>query len=401
MKKRLFALLILFLIFLSSLFVSCDSEGPQNYFSYFLVRNIRTGEVRSTEDYVVCMEKDKNKDFVILNLADIQADRSLNDDTKNLIRTLIDQVNPDLIATTGDMAYGNIDVLRSVCNYIDSLGIPWAPVFGNHDHEQYNCNMEEKCALLESYENCIFKTGPDLGSTLSKYNSMEEAPKLGNYVVDLIEYDRSSFTVVKQLFFLNSGDRKLYDDEAHIGETVYWYGSSDKNYDSLNDRQLKFYRDCVKSVQKYGSGGSVSSAMFFHIPLTAFVSAANAAYKSSYDYFTEQSSFFNSIAGYSFEDTKNSDKWNAGYQNSFGVLREAICSTRYDDHVFEVIKNNTDLVVCGHDHVNNFVINYDGVILCYGTKTGTYSYSNSDIQGGTVIRINSDGDVTVEQILVR
>ena len=85
--------------------------------------------------------------------------------------------------------------------------------------------------------------------------------------------------------------------------------------------------------------------------------------------------------------------WNEGYEDSFGVLYEEICSNSTDNGFFgEILKaSHTKTVLCGHDHTNTLAVRYQGVLLMYGTKTGSGCYWNKKINGGTILTINSAG----------
>ena len=92
------------------------------------------------EDYVIKFYKERGRDFVILNLTDVQFNdlfdlfgkRNL---TENTIKRLVEEVKPDLITLTGDQVWGlrTKRSLRYLCKLMDGVNIPWAPVLGNHD----------------------------------------------------------------------------------------------------------------------------------------------------------------------------------------------------------------------------------------------------------------------------
>ena len=48
-------------------------------------------------------------------------------------------------------------------------------------------------------------------------------------------------------------------------------------------------------------------------------------------------------------------------------------------------------VVAGHEHVNNWMVNYEGIKLVYSLKTGMGCYWNPILNGGTVLAVGSDG----------
>lgn len=93
------------------------------------------------------------------------------------------------------------------------------------------------------------------------------------------------------------------------------------------------------------------------------------------------------------EDSFGNSIWNDGYTDSFGVKYEDICSYPENDGAFELIKElgSTRHIVCGHDHVNNFVVTYEGVKFIYGLKAGTGCYWNPILNGGTLLRITENG----------
>jgi len=313
------------------------------------------------------------------------------------IEELVQKIKPDLITVTGDQGYGTKISVQFVGNLIDQYNIPWAPVFGNHDNDETELNTSQQAYLYENeFKNCLFKAGPNNLATLSS-NSVA----WGNYIINVVEKDESKnkFHVVKSLIFLNSGctydyksDAK-YNDQKRINPT---------NYSMLSPTQISWYKWAVKSVQEYGLKGKVKSAIFLHIPVYAYNTAFAASYNVDIDIFdyreyakaVNNTDVFNSYADKSI--------WNEGYENSVGGYRETICSSPYDDHFLEAIKNvndeeksdytSTDLIVAGHDHINDFIVQYQGVTFAYGLKTGgAGNYCNEDLSGGSVILVRDSG----------
>ena len=87
------------------------------------------------------------------------------------------------------------------------------------------------------------------------------------------------------------------------------------------------------------------------------------------------------------KDSYGPDIWNVGYEDSFGVLHEPISAYPEDEGAFDMIckLGSTKNIICGHNHVNNWVVKYKGVRFIFGTKTGSGSYWEPEINGGTVV----------------
>lgn len=332
---------------------------------------VENGKVVSDKDYVICLEKDPNKDFVILNLTDIQLrlpELRLDADcvaiAEKTVKKLVKKVKPDLITVTGDQGFGDRTEILRVGGMIDRFGIPWAPVFGNADNRaDEGLPTAQQTFLYENaFKNCLLKAGPSDLAYL-----VDGQTRYGNYVVNIVERgEKNSFTVVRSLIFMNSGDEEPYDDADYPGQER----ANKDEYSHLTARQLEWYRMMVRSAQKYGNG-KVSSSLFLHIPIYAY----NDAYKAA----------------------KNENgEWNPGYEDSVGEVREVSGTPPYDDGVLAVLKEegSTDFIICGHDHRNNSIVKHDGITYCYGLKTGKGCYWDKDMSGGTVVTIKKDGAVS-------
>ncbi len=60
-------------------------------------------------------------------------------------------------------------------------------------------------------------------------------------------------------------------------------------------------------------------------------------------------------------------------------------------------KGATTHVFVGHDHVNDYSVNYRGVTLTYGVKSSRQIYYDENMIGGTLISIATDGTVSIER----
>ena len=94
--------------------------------------------------------------------------------------------------------------------------------------------------------------------------------------------------------------------------------------------------------------------------------------------------------------------WNDGYKTSLGVKRENICSNPNDKFFDTILKTGVrTTLVAGHDHINNFIIDYKGTTFAYALKTGKGCYSAQDLNGGTVVEISDDGIKTYYEYVKR
>lgn len=89
--------------------------------------------------------------------------------------------------------------------------------------------------------------------------------------------------------------------------------------------------------------------------------------------------------------------WNDGYTDSIGVQYEEVSSYCGEDGIFDLIKDGGIIkrVVCGHDHVNNWIIRYEDIDLIYSLKTGPGCYWRQNLSGGTTLTFGNNKTVKV------
>lgn len=309
-----------------------------------------SSEQEFTEDYCVVLEKDPDEDFVILNLADIQISDNESYDSeytyaKNMINKLVAEQQPDLITLTGDNAWDTVAYCTLV-DFVDSLGIPWAPVMGNHDGQ--GCINEFWCAYLFSEaENCLWKFGP-------------EGMGYGNYIINIVEDGE----IIHTVFMMDTHDNGTWTVD----------GTEVSGYDHLWENQIEWYEWAVKGIAEE-AGHTVESSLFIHIP----VFEVKEIWKEYYD-------------------TEN-DCWTGEYADKAeGVIHETPCPGEVNNHFTDKMLElgSTKNVIFGHDHVCNASINYEGIQLTYGLKLGYGCYYEEGLMGGTTLSINSDGVATYE-----
>lgn len=297
----------------------------------------------SSEDCVFTLQKQPDRDFIILNITDPHfADndiRALMAYTESAtIRRLVKAVKPDLITVTGDLICSDCAVysIKRICALFESFGVPWAPVFGNHEDET-NMDKNYMADVFLSCPHCLFrKNDPAMG--------------VGNYIIEIKENDR----IVESVFMMDSG------------------------HSQANDIQREWMRKNAEEINRQTNGKTEISVMF-HIPLPEY----QYAYDAAWDIFPR--------------------KWKDGY-DAYGELHENICCEKKDGvpvqkGFFELLKNlgTVKHVFCGHEHLIDFSILYQNIRLTYTMKVGKASGGGFGLNGGTEIRIGSAGIHTIYQ----
>ena len=307
------------------------------------------------------LKKQPGKDFVILNLTDPQlgdpewAEGHMNRSViEYTVEKLIEKVQPDLITISGDLAWAGYTLAYDLlAELLEQFQIPWAPVWGNHDNQGGAECIDRIVNRYMAYPHFLYEKGdPAIGN--------------GNYVIAIEEDGK----IVEALVMVDSHNRVEYVREGRDEDTTDA---------KLIPEQLEWYRQQIRLLKEKGCD---SATMILHIPPYVYREASRAAFKEGVD-----------LKSVSLQEAEGASCWNEGYEDSFGVQYEGICSYPEEDGVFAVVKEEgvTKRIIAGHDHVNNWVITYDGVQLIYGLKTGAGCYWNPILNGGTVLKVGKEG----------
>ena len=313
-----------------------------------------------------------DRDFKILQLTDIHLGggfMSIQKDA-NAIKAVVDLVNytkPDLIALTGDLVYpvpiqsgtfNNLISTKILIELMESLGIYWTVTFGNHDSEVYSYYSRKQiaeCYANPDLEYCLFQMGE---------NSVDG---YGNYFINI---KNSGGIITQSLVFLDSHAyvKGFFNDYDNIHQNqIDWYEAEINRLDTIN--------------RSHGATEMLSSIAFFHIPLVE--------YKDAWDAYVD-----NGMA-----DT-------AYVKLIYGAAGERVCCGVGEDNLFETMQElkSTHAIFAGHDHYNNFSIEYttEGhedfpIRLTYGMSVDYLAYLGIDKEtsqrGGTVITSKTDGSM--------
>lgn len=324
-----------------------------------------------------------DEDLKILQLTDVHIGGgflSFKKDSMalNAVAAMVTAEKPDLVIITGDVAYPvpfqagtfNNKVSANIfANLMESLGVYWTLAFGNHDTEAYSFyNREQISEFYESeeFKYCIFVAGP------------EDIDGYGNQIINV---KKTNGMISQTLYVFDTGS---YVDNDYFG--ALW------KYDNLHQNQIDWY---AENVEKYNQQNAelaktlkvkgdtdVKSMAFFHIPLTE--------YKTAWYEYVENG----------FEDTDDTKL----VYGTAGEGKKVVYCGLYDNEFFETAKELGSLqaVFCGHDHKNNFSLDYQGIRLTYGLSVDYLAYIGiyklGSQRGCTVITVSPDGsfDCTAE-----
>ena len=291
--------------------------------------------------------------FKILLLADIQDTDTPRRPTKDLLCAALDKTKPDLAVLLGDNTGGNwprVDVRRTqkavdaVARELYNRGVPFALVFGNHDHEGL-CNakngMTEKGAkrlllsMFQAYPNCL---------------SCEGAPMtgVGNYNL-LLKDSRGQKDIFNLWFF----DSNPYAPQEEGG-----------GYGYVHEDQIAWYEKTSAALTEKNGGVPLPSLLFQHI-----------AVPEVYDLFKEVPAW--QLAGVRGSGGHEKHRYLPDPQFVYeGGLREGPCSPNRNHGQFASWRACGDIVGAffGHDHVNDFAGVKDGIHLVAVPAVTYYSY---------------------------
>ena len=322
---------------------------------------------------MITFNKEIGKDFVVLNLSDFHltpAEWSEEHKNGKILNYTLDElfakVKPNLVTVSGDLAWcGDYQALDIAATKLDSFGVPYAVVWGNHDQDGGVDKLIEAENTLRKHPLFIYERGP-------------EGLGYGNYVIAIKEGEK----VVDAFIMMDSHDHAhCYDSE---GKEIFAWGTTPA-WGKLYPEQIVWYKEQVKALKEMGCD---RSNIIMHIPCFAYREAFSKAFKPQPEKISIQDSF-------------KAEYWNEGFEGSFGVAYEGICSFPQNDGVFDAIleENHTKSVLVGHDHVNCFSVVYQGVRLTFSVKAGAGSYWTPEMNGGTTLTVK-DGETIIEHQLI-
>ena len=297
-----------------------------------------SGVKHEIKDYI--LELDYKSDYRILQLTDIHiGDKDNVQLHYDFMDLTIKEAKPDLIVVTGDVfTFASRHTAKEFFDFLDSYKVPWTLTFGNHDEQCFFSIDWLTSELNKRGGYCIFKDIQDDGVQGN-----------ANFAINLKQEDK----VFEQLIIMDSN---RYNFKGYFG------------YDYFKEDQINWYKELVDYTTSQNGGTPVESLMFYHIPLPE-VNDAWAAAKADPSLIKNP------------ENAKEKAQEN-----------EAPCNPKYNSGFFDVIKEkgSTKGMYFGHDHINNYIVCYEGIDFGYGIKATDRVYSDDNLLGGRVITIKDD-----------
>lgn len=307
-----------------------------------------------------------DNDFKVMQLTDVHIGGGFMSTKKdnmaiNAVAAMISEEKPDLVVVTGDIGYpvpfqagtfNNKSSAKLFADLMEQLGVYWCPVFGNHDTEAYSYYTREDISRLysdEKYEHCLFQSGP------------QDVDGSSNYPVKI----RNSDGQITQALI-------MFDSHSYVGNDVLgimW------KYDAIHKNQVEWYENTINMLTDENGGVTPKSLCFYHIP--------NTEYKDAWSEYTNNG----------MQDTDNVKFIYGKAGESGDVVYCGENNYGFFDKALEL--GSTQGIFCGHDHLNNFSLDYKGIRLTYGYSIDYLAYSgiaNYGLQRGcTIIDIKPDG----------
>lgn len=226
-----------------------EGETMKKVLSIFLaVVILISGVVFASAKSDTTLQFDENGHFKILVLADIQSGFPVGEALKAYIAEAIDASDPDLVVFLGDNIMSADDgTVESywkgydeVFPILESKGVPFTFVFGNHDDESApTVTKEEMLEKYQSYDGCL------------AYDADPSLHGCATHNLPILSSDGNK--VVYNLWFFDSGD--YVDNED----------GSRKGYDCVRADQIAWYEAESAKLKAANGGEVVPSLAFEHI----------------------------------------------------------------------------------------------------------------------------------------
>lgn len=268
-----------------------------------------------------------NHKFKIVQFTDIHwiYNDPASDEAAERMGEILDAERPDLVVFTGDLIFAKPadKALDKALEPTISRGIPFAVAWGNHDDE-HDLSREELSAYIATKKGNLSSTTEGLSG-------------VSNYTLPILSSSGDKSAAVIYIF-----DSHSYSPLEKV-----------KGYDWIKHDQVQWYIDSSRRFTAENGGTPLPAMAFFHIPLPEMRDA-----------------------------TQNQNVY------MVGTRKEMVCAPEINTGLATAMLQAGDVmgVFVGHDHVNDYVVDWYGILMGYGRFTGGKTVYH-DIPEGNGARI--------------
>ncbi len=302
---------------------------------------------------------DKNGEFQIMHICDCQDGYPADTKMLKFIDAALKEYQPDIVVLGGDNTVGEKETkamaIEELCKVFVDNKTYFTLVFGNHDREQGVENDE----LLTMYQ--FYGKGYCL--------AYDEVPALHGTATHNLPVMSSDGTKIKfNLWMFDSGSHYIDENGNDLGI-----------YDCVREDQIKWYEDTSKVLEGL-AGGKVPSLAFQHIVVGEVFEVL--FHESAVDLGALTPKANGKIYSF-FPKTENIQE---------GFLFEFPCPSEKNHGQFDAMVNRGDVlgIFSGHDHLNSYTTELNGVKII-NTPGATYnSYGNDIVRGARIITVKEN-----------
>ena len=301
---------------------------------------------------------DENGEFKILHLCDCQDGYPAKENMLKYINYMLKTYEPDLVVLGGDNCVcakeDKPDAIKELVAPFVENKVYFTLVFGNHDHEQ----GVDKETLLKYYQ----KFG---GKYCLAYDAVPEMSGTATHNLPVYASDGSG--VKFNVWMFDSGSY-VYDENGNrLG------------YDSVRKDQIEWYESTSKALEAK-AGEKVPSLAFQHIIV-----------KEIYDVMFPKALFKIPFVTETYDGTTYS-VFNPDTSSFIGFMLEPPSPGVFNHGQFDAMVERGDVLglLVGHDHINSYEAELDGIKLINTPGVSMNAYGNEFVRGSRLITIKED-----------
>lgn len=314
---------------------------------------------------------DKNGEFKILHLTDCQDVYPANQTMVQFIKHTLQKYNPDLVVLGGDNCVddtGNVEkAITEIATIFVESETYFTLVFGNHDREG---GRGENDVLLSYYQ----QAG---GEYCLAYDEVPALSGVGTHNLPILSSDGTK--VAYNLYMFDSGTSGYKDENGNEG------------YECVYPDQINWFKETNSAYTANNGGDVIPSMAFQHIIVGEIMDV----------FYKEKSDAALSVES-KFCNGKEYDLTVADFSAiKDGMLLEPPCPGVENFGQFDaLVEQGTVAVFSGHDHVNTFTVELNGVDIVNTPGCTFHSYGQDYNRGGRLITLHEGTDEYDSQVLL-